>query len=92
MHTAQISIGKIMAWIALVAIVVALALEFRRHEAGLAGFLCVTVVFMLPARNHLRLVFAKGPRVPDKALTPRRAGVAGEVLSTGDTPPDSRFS
>ncbi len=88
----QMSIGKIMAWIALVAFVLALAVQVRRQEAGLAWFLCMTVVFMLPARSHIRLAFAKVPRVADEPLTPCRAGVTGEVLNTGDTPPDSRFS
>jgi hypothetical protein len=64
----QVSIGKVMAWIALIALLLAAVLQFVRREQGMVFGICLLILLVIPSKGHLRLAFGKMQPRPCKPL------------------------
>jgi len=85
----QTTIGKVMAWIALAAFLLALVIQTVHWEAGLAAWLCVFALCLLPARGHLRLAFGRVEPGPRKPFADRRLEFERGVLNKAGSHPNS---
>src|SRR4051794_16023691 len=90
----QVSIARIMIFIAVVAVLLAASIEVVGGSATLAGTLGVLVLILGSSSSHLRLVFAeraKEPPIPGQTRTlrtrgPRYVGI-GHANASQERPP-----
>ena len=63
-----------MAWIGLIALLLAVVLQFVRREQSMAFGICLLVLLVIPLRGHLRLALGKAPRGPSRPLCALKCG------------------
>ncbi len=69
----QVSIGKIMLWVAVFALAFELALEIARLRTGTASAICMALMYLVLARKQVRLIFSRPPSAGSGLLS-RRPG------------------